>query len=559
MGLALREIHSAPSLTEQQLVAAVRAGDDHAFGQLFSRYRRKISTYVYGLVGDYGRAEDITQEVFISALRRMRETDRPIAFRPWIYEIARNACIDEHRRTQRAVVVSLDEQAREPGGQVPPMPDTGSPEQGWERKQQIGNLFGAFSGLSEAHHQILVMREFEGLSYGEIGARLGMSRPVVESTLFRARRRLTQEYGELSSGQRCQEVRAAVDEEAVRALASRGIRERRRIARHFEFCDSCLRYARAAGIDDTALRVPSAGRRVAALLPFGWLRLLRGRGRGSGSPGPGSGGAGAPWRSRPLALHRGSGGLGRGAAAAAVVAGMPVVLIPMALPAPGAPAIHPAPAAAVRTAQAAVPVSGTAIPSALGLARPASVLTPRTSDRPAAGSAVPARPRRRRAGSPAPAAGHATPVGGGAARPGAAGSSTPAPRGPVPAGTPVLTGAIGAAAGALATTTQIVTTTTGVLVPGTASAVAQTGQALTQTGQALTQTGQALAQTTGQTVTTTGQALTTTGQALTQTGQALSGTASGPVAAVPTTAGQLLALPGRISVPDSGSASQLLP
>ena len=52
-----------------------------------------------GMVKDHGRAEDVTQEVFVSALRRMRETERPIAFKPWIYEIAKNACIDQFRRT----------------------------------------------------------------------------------------------------------------------------------------------------------------------------------------------------------------------------------------------------------------------------------------------------------------------------------------------------------------------------------------------------------------------------------------------------------------------------
>ena len=90
------------------LVAAVRRGDDRAFEQLYSRYQRRISAYVYGMVKDHGRAEDITQEVFISALRRMRETDRAIAFKPWIYEIAKNACIDAFRRSKRAEEVSYD-------------------------------------------------------------------------------------------------------------------------------------------------------------------------------------------------------------------------------------------------------------------------------------------------------------------------------------------------------------------------------------------------------------------------------------------------------------------
>src|SRR5215210_9354047 len=74
--------------TDQELVSAARRGDDRAFEELYARYQRRIAAYVYGMVKDYGRAEDITQDVFVSALRRMRHTERPIAFKPWIYEIA---------------------------------------------------------------------------------------------------------------------------------------------------------------------------------------------------------------------------------------------------------------------------------------------------------------------------------------------------------------------------------------------------------------------------------------------------------------------------------------
>ena len=104
MPAATHTLRAVPTASDEELVAAVRRGDDRAFEELFSRYRRRISTYVYGMVGDHGRAEDITQEVFISALRRLRETERPIAFKPWMYEIAKNACIDESRRARRKPV-----------------------------------------------------------------------------------------------------------------------------------------------------------------------------------------------------------------------------------------------------------------------------------------------------------------------------------------------------------------------------------------------------------------------------------------------------------------------
>jgi DNA-directed RNA polymerase specialized sigma24 family protein len=99
---------TAGELTDHQLVTAVRAGDDRAFERLYERYHRRIAAYIYGMVNDYARAEDIAQDVFMSALRRMRETERSIAFKPWIYEIAKNACIDQFRRSRRAEEVSYD-------------------------------------------------------------------------------------------------------------------------------------------------------------------------------------------------------------------------------------------------------------------------------------------------------------------------------------------------------------------------------------------------------------------------------------------------------------------
>src|SRR5688500_10030598 len=191
----------APS--DHRLVAAVRHGDDRAFEALYHRYCRRIHAYVFGMVKDHGRAEDVTQEVFVSALRRMRATERPIAFKPWIYEIARNACIDAYRRGRRGEEVSFDADdklsAADHGRLVAAEPD---PPAAVAAKQELDTMLGAFGGLSEAHHQILVMRELEGLSYTAIGERMGMSRAGVESTLFRARKRLSEEYDELATGAR---------------------------------------------------------------------------------------------------------------------------------------------------------------------------------------------------------------------------------------------------------------------------------------------------------------------------------------------------------------------
>src|SRR5688572_7834883 len=300
--------------SDHSLVARVRRGDDRAFEALYERYHRRIHAYVYGMVKDHQRAEDVTQEVFVSALRRMRATERPIAFKPWVYEIAKNACIDQFRRSKRAEEISFDaDEGLAPsdyGRLVSPEP---VPDAAFAAKQQLDHMVGAFGGLSEAHHQILVLRELEGLSYREIGERMGMSRPAVESTLFRARRRLSEEYDELASGERCLRVQSIISTAASGRL---GARDTRRLARHVAHCQPCRRPAPAAGVDKALVaRRPLRERameKVAALFP---LPLLLGRRRG---------GSGDAWTGQLplLSDHAAAGGAKLAAVAAIVVAGL---------------------------------------------------------------------------------------------------------------------------------------------------------------------------------------------------------------------------------------------
>jgi RNA polymerase sigma factor (sigma-70 family) len=262
----------------------VRAGDDRAFEQLYLRYQRRIGAYVYGMVHDHGRAEDITQDVFMAALRRMRATDGRIVFKPWIYEIAKNACIDAFRRSRRAEEISYD--ADDGGDRLHLVSNGPTPDAAVDTRMSLDHLRGAFGGLSEAHHQILVMRELEGLSYRQIGERLGMSRPSVESTLFRARRRLSEEYDELVSGERCQRIQAII---AGATDGRVGTRDERRMARHVSHCQPCRRAALVAGFDPDALRPKRTAReKIAAWLPL--PEFLRRR-----IAGPGAGEHGSAW------------------------------------------------------------------------------------------------------------------------------------------------------------------------------------------------------------------------------------------------------------------------
>ena len=272
------------------------------------------------MVKDHGRAEDVTQEVFVSALRRMRETEQPLAFKPWLYQIAKNSCIDAFRRSKRAEEVSYDaDDALAPADHSKLVGSGPSPDAAVAAKQDLDNLCGAFGGLSETHHEILVLRELEGLSYQEIGKRMGMSRPAVESTLFRARRRLTEEYDDIVSGARCERIQGIIVAATQSAL---GLRDTRRLARHLSHCQGCRREALAAGLDRELLTRPSVRERVASrvagLLPFPALVKFR-RGADDAASLPPSG-RGAQWASQlPMLSDHLSSGWGKAAAGAAVL------------------------------------------------------------------------------------------------------------------------------------------------------------------------------------------------------------------------------------------------
>jgi RNA polymerase sigma factor (sigma-70 family) len=243
-----RETSGREDVDDVALVAAVRRGSDAAFEQLFRRYHDRITGYVSRMVGCHEHAQEIAQEAFISALRRLRQTDQPIAFRAWIYGIARNGAIDHLRaRSRRGAEVGYEHvESVTCGAAVLASP---APEAAAETRQALTDLRGALSGLSDAHHQILVLRELEGLSYDQLGQRMGMTRSQVESTLFRARRRLEQEYTDLVSGQRCERVQAII---LRRGSAAVGVRDERRVECHLSHCRSCRRAAQSVALAKAA-------------------------------------------------------------------------------------------------------------------------------------------------------------------------------------------------------------------------------------------------------------------------------------------------------------------
>ena len=186
----------------------------------------------------------------------------------------------------------------------------GGPDSALVTKERLTHLQGAFDELSDVHTRVLVMRELEGMSYREIGKRLDLTRPAVESALFRARRRLESEYTELSEGRRCEAMRQTMMRMA--AGTHKGSEEHR-LARHARRCHDCRRRAREMGIEPLTT-LGTLRQKAAALLPIPWLFRRSGDG-GTITRLFSSGANAAPLAERAAALVAAAALVGAGGAA----------------------------------------------------------------------------------------------------------------------------------------------------------------------------------------------------------------------------------------------------
>ncbi len=176
--------------TDWELVEAVKAGSHDAFAVLVDRYSRQVANLVYLSLGNRPDAEDMTQEVFFRFYQSIgRLTERDSVF-PWIYRIASNLCIDESRKRAVRRVLSLDFLI-EQGSHSGRFADTGMrPDEVVDAAQRQERTMHAIGRLSSQARIVLLMRDFEDLSYREIGEVLGLSVTTIKTRLFRARQSL---------------------------------------------------------------------------------------------------------------------------------------------------------------------------------------------------------------------------------------------------------------------------------------------------------------------------------------------------------------------------------
>jgi len=161
---------------EVVLVRAVLAGDREAFGQLYDLYAPMIHGILLARI-PRSEVDDLVQDIFLHAFRKLHTLRDWAAFGPWIAMIARNRAMDFYRRSKETVEVSED------------LPST---DLGTSRANEILELIRA---LPEAYRETLVLRLVEGMTGPEIAARTGLTPASVRVNLHRGMKQLREKLG----------------------------------------------------------------------------------------------------------------------------------------------------------------------------------------------------------------------------------------------------------------------------------------------------------------------------------------------------------------------------
>jgi len=165
---------------ELTLIAQAQHGDRESFGELVRRNQEGVVSLVYRMCGDIELAEDAAQESFLRAWQNLSGYQPKAPFRNWLYRIAANVALDVLRR-ERATV-DVDE--------LPLVAVEDSPDDSLEMAERQEYVRRAVLALPTTSRVVLLLREYEGLSYKEIADVLNIPLGTVMSRLNYARSKL---------------------------------------------------------------------------------------------------------------------------------------------------------------------------------------------------------------------------------------------------------------------------------------------------------------------------------------------------------------------------------
>jgi RNA polymerase sigma-70 factor, ECF subfamily len=166
-------------LTEESLVRSASRGDRAAFGELYQRYARMVHGILLSRV-PFSVAEDLVQDVFISALRKVSLLRSPAAFAGWLRSMARNRAIDYHRSARNESELDEASLARAAPQAVHP---------------EAEEILDTIRRLPEAYRETLILRLVEGMTGPEIAERTGLTHDSVRVNLFRGMKMLRERLG----------------------------------------------------------------------------------------------------------------------------------------------------------------------------------------------------------------------------------------------------------------------------------------------------------------------------------------------------------------------------
>lgn len=180
-------------LSDAELVAHARVGSQDAFRELVVRFERPVFSLVARMVHDPSTAEDLAQEVFVKAFRRLDTYDPQRKLSSWLFKIAHNTTIDFLRRGElETVPLEAREDEGDHGALADILADAGSADPGAvaERRQMARSLERAIARLRPEYRESVVLFYVEGLSYQEICEITGLPLGTVKTNLHRARKEL---------------------------------------------------------------------------------------------------------------------------------------------------------------------------------------------------------------------------------------------------------------------------------------------------------------------------------------------------------------------------------
>jgi RNA polymerase sigma-70 factor, ECF subfamily len=169
------------------LIRRAQAGDAEAFGRLVERYMRRAYYSALSLVGSREDALDLSQEAFVRAFRARKTLDPERPFYAWLYQILRRLCFNflRDRRTRARQLEAAGSWLAE--GATSRIDD---PERTLAREEDRRRVVAAIDALPGREREVLALREFEGLTYRDIAALVGIPIGTVMSRLYSARQRL---------------------------------------------------------------------------------------------------------------------------------------------------------------------------------------------------------------------------------------------------------------------------------------------------------------------------------------------------------------------------------